>query len=146
MYLFNINRAIAAAQAVGGAQGAFEKAIKYIKKRVQFGKTLSSFQGIQFKVADMITNLEAARTLTYKACWFLDKGRYEPLHMSIAKLFAGQIAVKIADEALQMHGGYGYFREYDVERFYRDIKICEIYEGTKEIEKITIAREVLGRK
>jgi acyl-CoA dehydrogenase len=145
MYLFNINRAIAGAQALGGAQGAFDKAVKYVKKRVQFGKPLSSFQGTQFKIADMISSIEASRALVYRACWLLDQGRFEPMYMSIAKLIAGEMAVRVTDEALQMHGGYGYFREYEIERFYRDIKIVEIYEGAKEIEKMTIAREVLGR-
>lgn len=146
MYLFNTNRIFAAAQGIGVAQGAFEKAVAYVKKRKQFGKTISSFQGTQFKIADMITMIETARTMLYKASWLLDNGKFTPLLISIAKLYSGEIAVKVVDEALQMFGGYGYIAEYDIERFYRDAKIVEIYEGTKEIEKITIAREVLGRE
>lgn len=145
MYLFNINRTFAAAQGIGVAQGAFEKAIAYVKQRKQFGKTISSFQGTQFRIADMITKIEVARNMVYKACWLLDNGQFNPLLIAISKLYAGEIAVKVVDEALQMFGGYGYIAEYDVERFYRDAKVIEIYEGTKEIEKITIAREVLGR-
>jgi alkylation response protein AidB-like acyl-CoA dehydrogenase len=145
MHLFNINRLIAGASGVGVAQGAFEKAVAHIKKRRQFGKTIASFQGIQFMVAEMAAKIEVARNTLYKACWLVDKGRFDPMIISIAKLFAGNIAVSVTNDALQLHGGYGYIAEYDVERFYRDAKIVEIYEGAREIEKLTIAREVLGR-
>lgn len=145
MQLFNINRVIAAAQGVGVAQGAFDKALQYVKKRKQFGQTLGSFQAIQFKIAEMATWIEAARALTYKAGWMIDQGKADPKLISIAKYLAGEIGVKVANEALQLHGGYGYIAEYDLERFYRDAKIVEIYEGAKEIEKNTIARELLGR-
>jgi len=146
MYLFNMERLIAAAQGIGAATGAFEKALKHIKQRKQFGKPIASFQGIQFMIAEMATKIEAARNLLYKACWLIDKGIFDPKIVSMAKLFAGEVAVSITNDALQMHGGYGYFAEYGVEHFYRDAKIVEIYEGAREIEKLTIAREILGRE
>jgi acyl-CoA dehydrogenase len=145
MYLFNINRLIAGASGIGVAQGAFEKAIHHIKKRRQFGKTIASFQGVQFMIAEMAAKIEVARNTLYKACWLIDNGKFNPRIISIAKLFAGEIAVSVTNDALQLHGGYGYIAEYDVERFYRDAKIVEIYEGAREIEKITIAKEVLGK-
>jgi acyl-CoA dehydrogenase len=145
MHLFNINRVVAAAQGVGVAQGAMDKAVAYMKERVQFGAPLASFQGLQFKVAEMAARVESARVLYQKAAWLLDHGQIDRKLISIAKLIAGETAVRVTDEALQLHGGYGYMDEYDVERFYRDAKIVEIYEGAKEIEKITIAREILGR-
>lgn len=145
MQLFNINRIVAASQGVGVAQGALDRAVGYIKERVQFGKALATFQGIQFKIAEMAARIEAARRLYYTAAWMLDQGRPDIKLISIAKLVAGETAVRVTDEALQLHGGYGYMAEYDVERFYRDAKIVEIYEGAKEIEKITIAREIIGR-
>ncbi|HBE44387.1 MAG TPA: acyl-CoA dehydrogenase [Deltaproteobacteria bacterium] len=145
MYLFNINRLVAAAQGVGVAQGAFEKAVQYIKQRRQFGKAIASFQGVQFMVAEMAANIEVARNTLYKACWMIDQGKFDPMIISIAKLFAGKIAVSVTNDALQLHGAYGYLGEYDISRFYRDAKVVEIYEGTREIEKLTIAREILGR-
>jgi len=145
MQLFNINRIIAAAQGVGVGQGALDKAIQYIKKRKQFGQPLAAFQAIQFKIAEMATWVEAARALTYQAGWMIDNGKVEPKLISIAKYVAGEVGVKVANDALQLHGGYGYIADYDMERFYRDAKIVEIYEGAKEIEKNTIARELLGR-
>ncbi len=145
MHLFNINRLVASAQGVGVAQGAFDKAVNYIQERVQFGAPLASFQGVQFKIADMAARIESARVLYQKAAWLIDHGHVDRKLVSIAKLVAGETAVRVTDEALQLHGGYGYMDEYDVERFYRDAKIVEIYEGTKEIEKLTIAREVIGR-
>jgi acyl-CoA dehydrogenase len=145
MQLFNINRVIAASQGVGVAQGSLEKAIKHVKQRKQFGQPISSFQAIQFKIAEMATWVEAARALYYKAGWMIDHGKVDPKLISIAKWVAGEVGVKVANDALQLHGGYGYIADYDIERFYRDAKIVEIYEGTKEIEKNTIARELLGR-
>jgi len=145
MQLFNINRVIAASQGVGVAQGALDMAIKHVKQRKQFGQPLSAFQAVQFKIAEMATWVEAARALYYKAGWMIDHGKVDPKLISIAKYFAGEVGVKVANEALQLHGGYGYIADYDIERFYRDAKIVEIYEGTKEIEKNTIARELLGR-
>jgi acyl-CoA dehydrogenase len=145
MHLFNINRVIAAAQGVGVAQGAFDKAVAYIQEREQFGSPLASFQGLQFKLADMAARIESARCLYHKAGCLIDHGQVDRKLVSIAKLVAGETAVRVTDEALQLHGGYGYMSEYDVERFYRDAKIVEIYEGAKEIEKITIAREIIGK-
>ena len=145
MQLFNINRVIAASQGVGVAQGALDKAIQYVKKRKQFGQVLGAFQAVQFKIAEMATWVEAARALCYQAAWMLDHGKADPKLISIAKYLAGEVGVKVANEALQLHGGYGYIADYDIERFYRDAKIVEIYEGTKEIEKNTIARELLGK-
>lgn len=145
MYLFNINRVIAGAQGIGVAQGAFEKALVYVQKRKQFGNNLISFQVTQFKLAEMITRIEVGRNMVYKAGWYLDNNEFAPLYISIAKAFAGEVATYVTSEAVQLHGGYGCLREYDVERFYRDAKIVEIYEGSKEIEKITIARELLRR-
>ncbi|HYA91143.1 MAG TPA: acyl-CoA dehydrogenase family protein [Thermodesulfobacteriota bacterium] len=145
MQLFNINRVIAASQGVGVAQGALDKAAQYVKKRKQFGQVLGAFQAVQFKIAEMATWVEAARILCYQAAWMLDHGKVDPKLISIAKYLAGEIGVKVTNEALQLHGGYGYIADYDIERFYRDAKIVEIYEGTKEIEKNTIARELLGK-
>jgi alkylation response protein AidB-like acyl-CoA dehydrogenase len=145
MQLFNINRVIAAAQGVGVAQGSLDKAIKHVKQRKQFGRPIGSFQAVQFQIAEMATWVEAARTLTYKAGWMIDHGKTDPKLISMAKWLAGEVGVKVANDALQLHGGYGYIADYDIERFYRDAKIVEIYEGTKEIEKNTIAREILGR-
>lgn len=143
-YIQNVNRIIAASQAIGVAQGAFDRAVSYVKSRVQFGKTISAFQGTQFKVADMVICLELARTMIYRACRRMDGGKSDALLASIAKHFACEMAVKVTDEALQMHGGYGYFAEYDMERYYRDAKIIELYAGAKEIEKLSIAGEALG--
>jgi acyl-CoA dehydrogenase len=145
MQLFNINRVIAASQGIGVAQGALDKAIQYVKKRKQFGQPLAAFQATQFKIAEMATWVEAARNLCYQAGWTLDHGKVDPKLISIAKYLAGEVGVKVANDALQLHGGYGYIADYDIERFYRDAKIVEIYEGTKEIEKNTIARELLGK-
>ena len=145
MQLFNINRVIAASQGIGVAQGALDKAIQYVKKRRQFGQPLAAFQATQFRIAEMATWVEAARNLCYQAGWMLDHGKVDPKLISIAKYLAGEVGVKVTNDALQLHGGYGYIADYDIERFYRDAKIVEIYEGTKEIEKNTIARELLGR-
>jgi acyl-CoA dehydrogenase len=145
MQLFNINRVIAASQGVGVAQGALDKTLKYVKQRKQFGHPIGAFQAIQFKIAEMATWVEAARALTYKAGWMLDHGKVDPKLISMAKWLAGEVGVKVTNDSLQLHGGYGYIADYDIERFYRDAKIVEIYEGTKEIEKNTIARELLGK-
>ncbi len=145
MQLFNINRVIAASQGVGVGQGALDKAVQYVKRRKQFGQPLGAFEAVQFKIAEMATWVEAARTLCYQAAWMLDHGKVDPKLISIAKYLAGEVGVKVANDALQLHGGYGYIADYDIERFYRDAKIVEIYEGTKEIEKNTIARELLGK-
>jgi len=145
MVFFDHTRLHICAQAIGLAQGAMEQAIKHVRERRQFGKPLASFQATQFKIAEMATRIEAGRTLYQKAAWLLDHGRVEPHLISMAKWFTGETAVRVADEALQLHGGYGFIGDYNIERFYRDAKIVEIYEGTKEIEKIIIARALLGR-
>jgi acyl-CoA dehydrogenase len=146
MYLFNVNRLVAASQGVGVAQGAFEKAVKHVSQRKAFGKRLSALQGVQFMIAEMATRIEVARNTVHKACWLVDRGKFDPKVIAMAKLFAGETGVYVTNEALQLHGGYGYLSEYGVERFYRDAKIVEIYEGAREIEKATIAREILGRE
>jgi acyl-CoA dehydrogenase len=144
MEFFNVTRIHVGAEGVGIAQGAMEKAINHAKNREQFGKPLSSFQGIQFKISEMATRIQAARNLVYEAAFRADKGKLDRKLTAMAKWFAGETGVRVVEEALQIHGGYGYMGEYDVERFYRDAKIIEIYEGPKEIEKIIIARAILG--
>ena len=142
MEFFDATRTMVAAQGVGIAQGALDKAVKYTQERMTFGRPLASNQGIQFQLAEMATKIELARTLTYKTAWLVDQGRTDPSLNAMAKYFAGETAVWVCDKALQMHGGYGYIDEYDVQRFYRDAKILEIYEGAKEAEKMTIARRL----
>jgi len=145
MVFFDHTRLHICAQAVGLAQGAMEQAIKHVRERRQFGKPLASFQVTQFKIAEMATRIEAGRVLYQKAAWLVDQGRTESHLISMAKWFTGEGAVRVAEEALQLHGGYGFIGDYNIERFYRDAKIVEIYEGTKEIEKMVIARALLGK-
>jgi len=142
---FDESRIEIAAQALGIAQGAFDKTVEYVKQRKQFGQPIGAFQALQHRLADLNTQIECARLLIYKSAWNYDQGRIDPGLTSMAKYWAGKLAVKVCDEAIQMHGGYGYIGEYDVERFYRDAKICEIYEGTKEVQLNTIAKEILGK-
>jgi alkylation response protein AidB-like acyl-CoA dehydrogenase len=142
---FDESRILVAAQALGIAQGAFDRALAYVKERRQFGRRIAEFQVTQHKLADMATKIELARLMTYKAAWNYDQGRIDPKLTSMAKMYAARTAVEVADEAIQLLGGYGYMTEYEVERFYRDAKITEIYEGTKEIQKNTIASAVLGK-
>lgn len=142
---FDESRILIAAQALGTAQGAFDRALKYVKSREQFGKKIAAFQITQHKLADMATKIELARLVTYKAAWNFDQGRIDPKLTSMAKMVAARAAVEVADEAIQLLGGYGYMAEYEVERFYRDAKITELYEGTKEIQKNTIASSVIGK-
>ncbi len=144
MVFFDHTRLHVAAEAVGLAQGAMEQAILHVRKRQQFGKPLASFQVTQFKIAEMATRIEAGRNLYRKAAWFLDHGRVQPHLISMAKWYTGETAVKVAEEALQLHGGYGFIGDYNIGRFYRDCKVVEIYEGTKEVEKTIIARALLG--
>ena len=143
---FDESRVMVAAQALGIAQGAFDRALDYAKKREQFGQKLVEFQVTQHKLADMAIQIEAARCLVYKAGWNFDQGRVDPKLTSMAKMVAGRVAVEVAHEAIQIHGGYGYMLEYEVERYYRDARITEIYEGTREIQKNTIAGSVIGKK
>ena len=141
--LFEEMRIEVAAQAVGIAQGAFDRSLAYSKQRDQFGKKLREFQVTQHKLADMLIKIETARLMVYKAAWSFDQGVVDPVLTSIAKAYAGRIAVEVADEAIQIHGGYGYMLEYEVERFYRDARLAEIYAGTREIQKNTIAKGLL---
>lgn len=130
------------AMAVGIAQAAFDRALQYSKERKQFGKTLSQFQITQFKLADMALKIELARNMVYKAAWLKDQGRPFSKEASMCKLYASEIAMEVADEAIQIHGGYGYMKEYEVERYMRDAKLLEIGEGTSEVQKMVIARQI----
>jgi alkylation response protein AidB-like acyl-CoA dehydrogenase len=132
-----------AAQALGIAQGAYELALAYSKERKAFGKEISKHQAIQFKLADMATEIEAARLLVYKAAWLKDQKKDYALASSMAKFFASEVAMKTTVEAVQIHGGYGFVKEYHVERLMRDAKITQIYEGTTEVQKIVISRTIL---
>ena len=133
-----------AAQALGIAAGAYELALAYSKERKAFGKPIADHQAIAFKLADMATQIEAARLLVYKAAWLKDQGLPYTLEGSMAKLFASKVAMDVTVEAVQIHGGYGFVKEYHVERLMRDAKITQIYEGTSEIQKVVISRSVLG--
>ena len=136
-----------AALALGMAQGALDAAVKYAKQRKQFGQAISEFQAIQFKLADMATQVEAARLLVYQAAWLADSGAARfTRESSMAKLFASEVAVSVANECVQIHGGYGFIKDYPAEKFYRDVKLCTIGEGTSEIQKLVIARQLLGKK
>jgi alkylation response protein AidB-like acyl-CoA dehydrogenase len=132
-----------AALSLGIARGALDAAVKYVKDRRQFGKAIAEFQGIQWKLADMATDLDAARLLTQRAAVLKDAGRKVTRESSMAKLFASEAAVRICDEAVQLFGGYGFIKDYPVEKFYRDVKLCTIGEGTSEIQRMVIAREIL---
>ena len=143
MHFFDSTRTMVAAQGVGLAQGALDKTLKYVQERMVFGKPLVANQGVQFQLAEMATRIELARSITYKAAWKVDQGQIDPALNAMAKYYSGEMAVWVCDKALQLHGGYGYIAEYDVQRYYRDAKILEIYEGAKEAEKITIARRLI---
>ncbi|MEI6154171.1 MAG: acyl-CoA dehydrogenase family protein [Deltaproteobacteria bacterium] len=145
MDFFNKTRNHVAAQGVGVAQGALELAISHVKKRKAFGGTLSRLQGIQFMLAEMATRIESARSLYWRAAHSVDKGKPDPMLISMAKWNAGDTAVYVTNQSLQLHGGYGYISEYDIQRFYRDAKIVEIYEGSKEVEKAIIGSELLKK-
>ena len=132
-----------AALAVGTAQGAYEAALKYSKQRKQFGRFISEFQTIQNKLADMATEIDAARLLTYRSGWMKDQGQRVTKESSMAKLFSSEVAVRVTNEAVQIHGGNGFIKDYPVEKFYRDVKLCTIGEGTSEIQRLVIARQLL---
>jgi alkylation response protein AidB-like acyl-CoA dehydrogenase len=132
-----------AALAVGTAEGAYEAALKYSKQRKQFGRPISEFQTIQNKLADMATEIDAARLLTYRAGWMKDHGQRVTKESSMAKLYSSEVAVRVTNEAVQIHGGYGFIKDYPVEKFYRDVKLCTIGEGTSEIQRMVIARQLL---
>jgi alkylation response protein AidB-like acyl-CoA dehydrogenase len=141
-----------AALGLGMAQGAYESSLRYAKERKQFGKAISEFQAIQFKLADMATQIDAARLLIYQAAWLADRAlasgdsraRFSR-EASMAKLYAGEVAVRVANEAVQIHGGYGFVKDYPVEKYYRDVKLCTIGEGTSEIQRLVIARDLLRK-
>jgi alkylation response protein AidB-like acyl-CoA dehydrogenase len=143
MRILDGGRISIAALALGMAKGALEASLKYVKERRQFGKAIAEFQGIQWKLADMATELDAARLLTHRAAVMKDAGLKTTMESAMAKLKASEVAVKICDEAVQLHGGYGFIKDYPVEKFYRDVKLCTIGEGTSEIQRMVIARELL---
>ena len=125
------------------AQGAYEHALRYTKNRKQFGKLIAEFQAIRFKLADMATEIDAARLLTLRAACMKDQGSKSTLESSMAKLYASEVAVRAANESVQIHGGYGFIKDYPAEKFYRDVKLCTIGEGTSEIQRLVIARQLL---
>jgi alkylation response protein AidB-like acyl-CoA dehydrogenase len=144
MQVLDGGRISIAALAIGMAQGAYDAALAYAQQRKQFGRPISEFQLIQKKLVDMAISLDAARFLTYRAAWLMDRGERVTKESAMAKLFASEAAVEIANEALQIHGGYGFIKDYPVEKFYRDIKLCTIGEGTSEVQTMVIARQLLA--
>jgi hypothetical protein len=144
MQILDGGRISIAALAVGIAQGAYESALKYSKERQQFGKPISEFQAIQFKLADMATQIDAARLLMYRAAALKDSGKKVTRESAMAKLYASEISVKVCEEAIQIHGGYGYTKDYPPEKYWRDSKLCTIGEGTSEIQRMVIARQLLN--
>jgi alkylation response protein AidB-like acyl-CoA dehydrogenase len=143
MRILDGGRISIAALGLGMAQGAYESALKYSKQRKQFGKAISEFQAIQWKLADMATEIDAARLLTMRAAWLKDNHMKTTLESSMAKLYTSEVAVRAANEAVQIHGGYGFIKDYPAEKFYRDVKLCTIGEGTSEIQRMVIARQLL---
>jgi hypothetical protein len=145
MQVLDAGRIGIAALAVGLAQGAYEAALSYARERKAFGKTIASFQAIQWKLADAATKIEAARLLTYRAAYLKDRSGRTTLESSMAKLYASEIAVKVADDCVQIHGGYGFVKDYPAEKYFRDVKLTTIGEGTSEIQRLVIARQLLSR-
>ena len=145
MQVLDAGRIGIAALSVGLAQGAYEAALAYSKERKAFGKTISSFQAIQWKLADSATRIEAARLLTYRAADLKDRGRGMTLEAAMAKLYASEIAVRMTDDCVQIHGGYGFVKDYPAEKYFRDVKLLTIGEGTSEIQRLVIARRLLSR-
>jgi alkylation response protein AidB-like acyl-CoA dehydrogenase len=143
MQILDGGRISIAALSVGIAQGAYEAAVKYAKERQQFGRPIAEFQAIQFKLADMAVQIEAARLLTLQAAYLKDNGKKTTMQSSMAKLFASEIAVKVSEESVQIHGGYGYTKDYPAEKYWRDSKLCTIGEGTSEIQRLVIAKQLL---
>ncbi|HEX8142657.1 MAG TPA: acyl-CoA dehydrogenase [Pyrinomonadaceae bacterium] len=143
MQVLDGGRISIAALAVGIAQGAYESAVRYAKEREQFGKPIAEFQAIQFKLADMATQIEAARLLMYRAAYLKDQGKRVTKESSMAKLYASEMSVRVCEEAIQIHGGYGYTKDYPPEKYWRDSKLCTIGEGTSEIQRIVIAKQLL---
>ena len=145
MQVLDAGRIGIAALAVGLAQGAYEAALSYARERRAFGKPIAGFQAIQWKLADAATRIEAARLLTYQAAYLKERGRRTTLESSMAKLYASEIAVKVADDCVQIHGGYGFVKDYPAEKYFRDVKLTTIGEGTSEIQRLVIARQLLSR-
>ncbi|PYR43387.1 MAG: acyl-CoA dehydrogenase [Acidobacteria bacterium] len=145
MQVLDAGRIGIAALAVGLAQGAYEAALNYARERKAFGRTITSFQAIQFKLADAATKIEAARLLTYRAAYLKQQGQRTTLESSMAKLYASEIAVRVADDCVQIHGGYGFVKDYPAEKYFRDVKLTTIGEGTSEIQRLVIARQLLSR-
>jgi hypothetical protein len=145
MLVLDAGRIGIAALAVGLAQGAYEAALKYARERHAFGRPLGAFQAIQWKLADNATQIEAARLLTYRAAYLKDQDQRTTLEAAMAKLYASEIAVKVADDCVQIHGGYGFVKDYPAEKFFRDVKLTTIGEGTSEIQRLVIARQLLAR-
>jgi alkylation response protein AidB-like acyl-CoA dehydrogenase len=143
MQILDGGRISIAALALGIAQGAYESALNYSKEREQFGKPIFEFQAIQFKLADMATQIDAARLLIYRAAWMKDNQKQTTKESAMAKVFASEIAVKVCEEAIQIHGGYGYTKDYSPEKYWRDSKLCTIGEGTSEVQRLVIARQLL---
>ena len=143
MRILDGGRISIAALALGMARGAYDAAVKYSAEREQFGRSINSFQAIQFMLADMATKIDAAALLIYRAAWMKDNGRSVTKESAMAKLFASEIGVEVADKALQIFGGYGYVKDFPVEKYYRDMKLCTIGEGTSEIQRLVIAREIM---
>ncbi len=146
MQVLDAGRIGIAALSVGLAQGAYEAALQYAQDRKAFGRTISTFQAIQWKLADNATRIEAARLLTYRAAYLKDSGATRTtMASSMAKLYASEIAVRAADDCVQIHGGYGFVKDYPAEKFFRDVKLTTIGEGTSEIQRLVIARQLLAR-
>jgi alkylation response protein AidB-like acyl-CoA dehydrogenase len=145
MQVLDAGRIGIAALSVGLAQGAYEAALRYAQERKAFGKTISAFQAIQWKLADNATRIEAARLLTYRAAYLKDRGVRTTLESSMAKLYASEMAVRAADDCVQIHGGYGFVKDYPAEKYFRDVKLLTIGEGTSEIQRLVIARQLLAR-
>jgi alkylation response protein AidB-like acyl-CoA dehydrogenase len=145
MQVLDAGRIGIAALSVGLAQGAFEAALRYSQERKAFGKTINAFQAIQWKLADNATRIEAARLLTYRAAYLKDQGARTTLESAMAKLYASEIAVKAADDCVQIHGGYGFVKDYPAEKYFRDVKLTTIGEGTSEIQRLVIARQLFAR-
>ena len=145
MHVLDAGRIGIAALSVGLAQGAYEAALSYARERRAFGKPIAGFQAIQWKLADAATKIEAARLLTYQAAYLKERGRRTTLESSMAKLYASEIAVKVADDCVQIHGGYGFVKDYPAEKYFRDVKLTTIGEGTSEIQRLVIARQLLSR-
>jgi alkylation response protein AidB-like acyl-CoA dehydrogenase len=145
MQVLDAGRIGIAALSVGLAQGAYEAALAYARQRKAFGKTISTFQAIQWKLADAATRIEAARLLTYRAAFLKDRGERTTMESSMAKLYASEIAVRVAEDGVQIHGGYGFVKDYPAEKYFRDVKLMTIGEGTSEIQRLVIARRLLAR-